>query len=89
MLPDYALVCISAMAGVTEVLRQHMAVALALEIPMIFLLTKIDMTTPEALRHLLTSLQERLQVTTPQENQRRCRGRTEGDRVRCGGGRSC
>lgn len=43
MCPDYALVCISALTGVTPITRQHLTVALALEIPTILVITKTDL----------------------------------------------
>lgn len=42
MLPDYALLCVSALAGVQRMTRQHLAVLLALGIPFAVAITKAD-----------------------------------------------
>ena len=41
LIPDYVLVCICPLTGLTQVTREHMAVALALELPLAFLITKV------------------------------------------------
>lgn len=42
MLPDYVMLCVSAAAGVQRMTREHLAVAVALEIPVAVALTKVD-----------------------------------------------
>jgi len=41
LLPDYVLLCVCPFAGMTQVAREHLAVALALELPLAFLITKV------------------------------------------------
>ena len=41
LLPDYVIVCICPITGLTQVTREHLAVALALELPVAFLITKV------------------------------------------------
>lgn len=42
MLLDYMLVCVSAVSGMQRVTREHLAVALTLDIPVAVVITKID-----------------------------------------------
>jgi selenocysteine-specific translation elongation factor len=41
--PDYAIVIINSLAGVTKMTREHLGVVLALEIPLICVVSKVDM----------------------------------------------
>ena len=41
LLPDYVLLCICPLLGLTRVTREHLAVALALELPLAIVLTKV------------------------------------------------
>lgn len=52
MCPDYTVLCISALTGVTSITRQHLTVALALEIPTIFVITKIDLAQRGAIESI-------------------------------------
>ena len=43
LLPDYVLLCVCPLTGLTQVAREHLAAALALELPLAFLITKVDL----------------------------------------------
>lgn len=54
--PDYVLVCICPLTGLTRVSHEHLAVALALEVPVAFVVTKVDIAPAEAVDHVLQDL---------------------------------
>ncbi len=41
LLPDYVLACICPLTGFTQVTKEHLAVALALKLPVAFVITKV------------------------------------------------
>ena len=43
LLPDYVLLCICPLIGMTQVTKEHLAVALALRLPVAFLITKVSL----------------------------------------------
>lgn len=47
--PDYALVLINSLAGVTKMSKEHLGVVLALQIPLIVVVTKLDLAPPPVL----------------------------------------
>lgn len=47
LLPDYLMLCVCAVSGLTLTTREHFAAALALDIPVFCVLTKVDLA-PEA-----------------------------------------
>jgi GTPase len=54
MLPDFMLLTVCGMRGLGHVGRQHLAVALALEVPLLVAVTKADITEQSALNTLTT-----------------------------------
>ncbi|KAI8365355.1 P-loop containing nucleoside triphosphate hydrolase protein [Radiomyces spectabilis] len=55
--PDYACLVISATtAGLSDMTREHLSLAVMLDVPVFVVITKIDIATPDQLRHTLTSL---------------------------------
>ncbi len=52
MLPAYAVVVVCGVRGLGRVGRQHLAVALALEVPLLVAVTKTDAAEPAALAAL-------------------------------------
>lgn len=42
LLPDYVLACICPLTGFTQVTKEHLAVALALKLPVAFVITKVS-----------------------------------------------
>lgn len=63
MAPDYVLACISVVDGLSEVFRQQHAVALALEIPLIYLLTKTDAVSVESVTGVIRSIHDLIQAS--------------------------
>ena len=55
-LPDYVVVCVCPLTGLTRVSHEHLAVALALEVPVACVVTKADIAPPEALEQVLQDL---------------------------------
>ena len=52
-LPDYVVVCVCPQAGLSRVSHEHLAVALALEVPVACVITKADIAPPEAVQQVL------------------------------------
>ena len=48
-LPDHVLLCVCPMTGLSKVTREHLAVALALEVPVAVVLTKADVAPSAAM----------------------------------------
>ncbi|KAK9862034.1 hypothetical protein WJX84_006471 [Apatococcus fuscideae] len=55
-LPDYACLIVGANAGIVGMCKEHMGVALALKVPIFFVVTKIDICPDHILQHTLTQL---------------------------------
>ncbi|RMZ53490.1 hypothetical protein APUTEX25_003312 [Auxenochlorella protothecoides] len=55
-LPDYAAVVIGANAGVIGMCKEHLGVALALQIPTFFVVTKVDLAPAHVAKHSLETL---------------------------------
>lgn len=53
MLPDYVLVCVCPLSGLSRVSHEHLAVALALEVPVACVITKADVAPAEAVEQVL------------------------------------
>ncbi|DBA84075.1 TPA: hypothetical protein ACH3X1_006557 [Trebouxia sp. C0004] len=53
MLPDYVLVCVCPLSGLSRVSHEHLAVALALEVPVACVITKADVAPLEAVDQVL------------------------------------
>lgn len=49
--PDYAIIVINGLAGVTKMTKEHLGVVLALKIPLICVVTKVDMTPENVLQN--------------------------------------
>lgn len=56
-LPDYACVIIGANAGVVGMCKEHLGVALALRVPVFFIVTKIDLAPEHVMQHTIKTLQ--------------------------------
>jgi small GTP-binding protein len=54
--PDYAMVIINSLAGVTKMTKEHIGVVLALGIPLIFVVTKVDLAPQNVLVQTKTQL---------------------------------
>ena len=56
MLPDFMLLTVCGVRGLGHVGRQHLAVALALEVPLLVAVTKADVAEHSALDALTTEI---------------------------------
>lgn len=54
--PDYVMVLVAANNGVSRMTREHLGVAMALQIPLLVVVTKIDICPPNVLKHTLSTL---------------------------------
>jgi hypothetical protein len=79
--PDYMLLCVCATTGITRTTREHLAVAVALEIPVAVAVTKCEAVEPEALRQVQQQVQALLDIAAPGPSSRGdCNtDRTDGD----------
>lgn len=55
---DYVLLCVDALTGVTRITREHLAVAVALEVPTALVITKADAADSRQLQTVLQQLQQ-------------------------------
>mmetsp|Transcript_13862 Transcript_13862/g.32137 ORF Transcript_13862/g.32137 Transcript_13862/m.32137 type:complete len:642 (-) Transcript_13862:141-2066(-) len=55
-LPGYAMVVVGANMGVLRMTREHLGVALALKLPLLFVVTKVDMCPPNILQQTIDDL---------------------------------
>lgn len=60
-LPDYVLLVVSANSGLVGMTKEHLGIALALSLPIIIAVTKIDMCPAHVLQNTLTQLTRVLQ----------------------------
>ena len=56
MLPDYMLLAVCAVRGLGRLGREHLAVALALEVPLAVVVTKVDAADQASLDRTLTQI---------------------------------
>lgn len=61
-IPDYALIVVGSNMGVTRMTKEHIGLALALKIPMIFIVTKIDICPENVLKETLDSINKILKL---------------------------
>lgn len=59
---DYGLLVVAADDGVTHITKEHLGILLAMELPVIIALTKIDVATPEQLRKTEASIHSALKL---------------------------
>ena len=55
-LPDYVMLCVCPLAGLSRVSHEHLAAALALEVPVACVITKADIAPPEAVDLVLADI---------------------------------
>lgn len=80
-LPDFACLIIGANAGVVGMCKEHLGVALALKVPVFFVITKVDICPEHVLKHTLESLQ--LILRKPGVKKRPFMVRSEADVLTC------
>eukprot|EP01130_Rhizamoeba_saxonica_P017012 TRINITY_DN8036_c0_g1_i1.p1 TRINITY_DN8036_c0_g1~~TRINITY_DN8036_c0_g1_i1.p1 ORF type:complete len:557 (-),score=107.60 TRINITY_DN8036_c0_g1_i1:21-1661(-) len=61
-MPDYCLLLIGANMGVTRMTKEHLGLALALKIPLIVVITKIDLAPENILKQTLSDIQRILKT---------------------------
>ena len=55
-MPDYALIIVGANMGVSRITKEHLGIALALKIPIIVVITKIDLSPPDVTQNTLKTI---------------------------------
>ncbi len=60
MVPDYAMIVVGANMGISRMTKEHLGIALALGIPCLIVLTKIDISPPEVTQKTLATLNKLL-----------------------------
>jgi GTPase len=60
--PDYSLIVIGANMGVTRMTKEHIGLSIALKLPMIFVVTKIDICPENVLKETLNSINKILKL---------------------------
>lgn len=66
MLPDYLMLCVSAVAGVSWVTREHLAVGIALGIPLFITITKADLASDAAVQAVAAEIRGLLAAAVQQ-----------------------
>lgn len=62
MVPEYTLIVIGANSGLTKMTKEHLGIALALEIPFFIVITKIDMVEQETLKKTINEIKKILKA---------------------------
>jgi len=58
--PHYLLFVISSSSGLTKMTKEHLSLALALQIPVVIVLTKVDLSSHQQLKQIFTQLKDYL-----------------------------
>ena len=66
--PDYGMVVIGANMGVTDITKEHMNVAIALNIPFMIVITKVDIAPPHVLEKTKSHIEEIIQTKLKQKS---------------------
>lgn len=64
MFPDYGIVVIGANTGITKLTREHLGILLYLNIPIMIVITKIDMAPKDIYQNLCNQIKKLLNKTT-------------------------
>lgn len=56
MIPDYTLIVVGANNGLSRMTKEHLGIALALNIPIFFVVTKVDMVDKEILKKTIVDI---------------------------------
>eukprot|EP00198_Chlamydomonas_reinhardtii_P007126 XP_001696462.1 GTP binding protein [Chlamydomonas reinhardtii] len=68
LLPDYSLLCVCAAAGLGRVAREHLAVAVALEVPVAVIITKVELVRPERFAAVVDEVRQLVALTLQHES---------------------
>jgi len=63
LVPDYAMIVISANLGISRMTKEHLGIALALRIPFFVVITKVDMVPEEVTKSTITQLSKLLNAS--------------------------
>lgn len=61
-IPDYALIVVGSNMGITRMTKEHIGLCIALKLPMIFIVTKIDICPENVLKETLDSINKILKL---------------------------
>ena len=64
--PHYAMLVVSAYTGTSAMSEEHLSLARALELPLVIVLTKVDLVTPKQLANTMEKLKNTLDYSTDQ-----------------------
>lgn len=56
MIPDYTLIVVGANYGLSRMTKEHLGIAIALNIPIFIVVTKVDMVDKEVLKKTLSDI---------------------------------
>ena len=60
LIPDYCLIVVGANLGLSRMTKEHLGIALALDLPFLIVITKVDMVPKETLKRTITDLNKLL-----------------------------
>lgn len=63
MAPEYTLIVVGANAGLSKMTKEHLGIALALEIPFFVVITKIDMVDRETVKKTIFEIKKILKAS--------------------------
>lgn len=63
MCPEYTLIVVGANSGLSKMTKEHLGIALALEIPFFIVITKIDMVDKETIKKTIFEIKKILKAS--------------------------
>ncbi len=63
MVPEYTLIVVGANSGLSKMTKEHLGIALALEIPFFIVITKIDMVDRETIKKTIFEIKKILKAS--------------------------
>ena len=63
MVPEYTLIVVGANSGLSKMTKEHLGIALALEIPFFIVITKIDMVDWETVKKTIFEIKKILKAS--------------------------
>ncbi|GIL59837.1 hypothetical protein Vafri_14551 [Volvox africanus] len=68
LLPDFGLLCVCAVGGLGRIAREHLAVAVALEVPVAIIITKVELVNAERFAAVLAEVRQLVALTMRHES---------------------
>jgi len=62
-MPDYCMIVVGATTGVTKITKEHYRLTLSFKIPVIFVVTKIDICSPKLLKKTMDDIQSLVKIS--------------------------